>query len=125
MQDPVSLVVVGLTALVGLLVGLKALLKPADPSKQYITRGEVQLALDQVYAAIKSLKAEFDTKIDALSKSADRIADEIVTRTDKISDYNSRVAHEQAGHLHDLGLKVATLLAFHQAEKKTSAPTPP
>lgn len=101
----VGAVVVGLTALFGLaaiilniVIAVKKLGR-IEPDKEYVTRAELKETVDEIEKKIDNLKSDIRIEMGDISK-----------KMDKASDYQHVIAHEQANHLHNMGLRVERLI---------------
>jgi len=105
-SDPISVVVVGLAALItlvggifGMAVAIRTLfVKPIEPGKEFVTRGELM-----------KIVGDIENKIDAMKC-------DIGERLEKQSEYARATAHEHANAVNSIGLKVERLLVMRELE---------
>jgi hypothetical protein len=131
-SNVIGWVVVGLSALVGLLggavgvaVGIKSLFfdksNNPDPDREYVTRGELTAKVDEVEREISLFKSEINTKIDVLKI-------DIMARVDKMEGYTRAGIHDLRNVMNTLMLRVERLLVLREAGalvKKADVIEPP
>lgn len=106
--DPVSIVVIGLAALVtlvggifGMAVAIKTLfVRQIDPAKEFVTRQELQTVVTDIDRKIDNLKTE------------------VLLKMDRGQDYARTASHETNGTLQNIMLKVEHLLAIKELERE-------